>query len=103
MNIFLDAFSIINFKLVGPFYFMYNQKECDPSLPAVNYHMKWRYYYDTPEFLTLITSKDSSYHLGYFRDNPKENTCIVTDNTGNDPVMSILGDNLFAALRYIYY
>jgi len=33
-----------------------------------SYHLHWRYYYDPPEFLTVIKGDDKSgFHLGYYR------------------------------------
>ena len=65
--------------------------------------MKWRYYYDTPEFLTVIasTNPDEDYfHIGYFRDNPSaSDECIVVSNSGLNAHLSIIGDNLFTALK----
>jgi len=67
--------------------------------------MKWRYYYDTPELLTVITHANpdkDSFHIGYFRDNPStSDECIVVSTSGLNAHLSIAGDNLFAALKYV--
>ena len=89
--------------MVGPFYFIKNDKSIDHSLSPVDYHMKWRFYYDSPEFLTVFISENDFYHIGYFRDNPNINECVVAENSGKDPIISVIGDNLFAAVRYSTY
>ena len=101
-NCFLEALSFLNWKLVGPFYYMHH------GFPKLNksasfYHMRWRYYYDVPGFLTVITRSNNDkdvYHIGYFRDSPScVDECIVASNTGLDSRLMTLGDNLFSALK----
>lgn len=57
----------LNFELVGP-YDVFTGKliNCDES-NIMSYHLYWRYYYDPPEFQTILRSCDSNFHIGYFR------------------------------------
>lgn len=53
--------------LVGPFDILAeahkNSQNCQP-----NFHLHWRYFYDPPEFQTILKgSGDSQYHIGYYR------------------------------------
>lgn len=104
---FSDALSILELKLVGPFHYLSNKKnkedcERDPSY----YHMRWRYFYDVPEFLTVIvsTEKDNSFHVGYFRDHPDDlESVVVASNTGKNASLKVLGDNIFSALRFVIF
>lgn len=60
-----------------------------------------RYYYDPPEFQTIITKKDEHItHYGYYRDEPCQDVAIVVMNKAalNGDIQE-LGDNLFTVLR----
>ena len=64
----LDAFkNLLNLELVGPFEILDNALKTCKTLP--NIHLHYRYYYDTPEFMTVIRTLDthSQFHLGYYR------------------------------------
>lgn len=60
-----------------------------------------RFYYDPPEFQTIIVKKDDQItHYGYFRDEPSQGSAIVAMNkagVGGD--IYEVGDNLFTVLR----
>lgn len=59
----------------------------------------WRFYYDPPEFQTLIIKDSSSYHIGYFRDDPDEKEPIVVCNDAEKSCsIEPLADNLLAAV-----
>lgn len=61
----------MGFKLVGPFDILAGRhkgvvKNRHNRKP--NYLRHWRYYYDPPEFLTLISGdRKTQFHIGYFR------------------------------------
>lgn len=61
----LDAFSEYGYHLVGIFDLLAKKLRKDMK---VDISCHWRYYYDSPEFQTVI-KKDGSdwYHIGYFR------------------------------------
>uniref|UniRef100_A0A1B6FYY8 PBZ-type domain-containing protein n=2 Tax=Cuerna arida TaxID=1464854 RepID=A0A1B6FYY8_9HEMI len=101
-----NALKAIKLKLVGPFDVLAGKVTdvYEEDLPDFLKH--WRYYYDPPEFQTVICSENSScYHMGYFRDDPKEMPVFVASNVLNpkDPdkngELKIRGQNLFAALN----
>ena len=72
----------------------------------------WKYKYDPPEFQTVLAStlEESTFHIGYFRDDPKEMPAFVASAGGNkkDETFSVglsshakltkMGDNLFGAV-----
>ncbi|KAG8255728.1 hypothetical protein J6590_085796 [Homalodisca vitripennis] len=102
-----NALKAIKLKLVGPFDVLAGKvsEVYEEDLPDFLKH--WRYYYDPPEFQTVICNENSScYHMGYFRDDPKEMPVFVASNVLNpkDPEkngeLKIRGQNLFAALNY---
>ena len=59
--------TILNLELVGPFEILDNGLKDCKTLP--NMHLHYRYYYDTPEFMTVIRTIDtpSQFHIGYYR------------------------------------
>ena len=72
----------------------------------------WRYKYDPPEFQTLLASVDdsSTFHIGYFRDDPKEMPVFVASAGGikkeetfsqgfsSHAKINPMGGNLFGAV-----
>ena len=62
-------------------------------------HLYFRFYYDVPEFQTVIASKENDFHIGYFRDDPKEMPVFVASS---DPAegcgITPLGENIFGAV-----
>ena len=91
--------------LVGPFDILAKQEFTTNKLNDFLCH--YRYYRDPSEFQTLIASTDenSNFHIGYFRDDPKEVPVFVAAYGGKKDTpefknnkFTLLGDNLFAAL-----
>ena len=72
----------------------------------------WRYKYDPPEYQTVLasTADDSTFHIGYFRDDPKEMPAFLASAGGKKrdethsvglssrTKLSVMGDNLFGAV-----
>lgn len=103
MNLFLvlEAFKECNLRLVGPFEVLAGDlTEEKHSVPATLTH--WRYFYDPPEFQTLICGDDKKQlHIGYFRDDPNEMPTHAAFNcAAEDCVIKDCGPNLFAAVEY---
>jgi len=94
--------------LVGPYDIVAGQEFESNKLN--DYLCHYRFYRDPPEFQTLIVSveEDSNFHIGYFRDDPKEVPVFVAAYGGKKNTsdyanykFTLYGDNLFAAL-YLY-
>lgn len=68
MLIFTDALKdTLDLQLVGPFDILAGAHKSAKN-PEPNFHLHWRYYYDPPEFQTILKgSEDSQYHMGYYR------------------------------------
>ncbi len=62
--------------------------------------MNWRYYYDVPEFTTVLADPESEFHLGYFRDDPAEMPAFVASSDPSDGGcrLTAAGENLFGAV-----
>lgn len=59
----------------------------------------WRHFYDPPEFLTVLTS-ESKFHMGYWRDEPKEMPVFVASNNPSQSYkFKIEGENLFGGVQ----
>lgn len=111
----LEAFvPTLGLRLVGPFELMADdswilKKETVLQNDLMCHH---RYFYDPPEVQTVVvsTDPDSTFHLGYFRDCPKELPAFisasggttkeekVTDGFSNRARIQMVGDNLFGAV-----
>ena len=59
--------TLLNWELVGPFEVLDGALKTCENTP--NMHLHYRYFYDTPEFHTVIRTVDpsSQFHLGYYR------------------------------------
>lgn len=68
MSILIGALKdTLDLQLVGPFDILAGVHKATNN-PQPNFHLHWRYYYDPPEFQTIINgSEDSQYHIGYYR------------------------------------
>ncbi|CAL1540707.1 unnamed protein product [Lymnaea stagnalis] len=97
----------LNVSLVGPFDILGKKHKLitkNKHGRRPNFLLHYRYYYDPPEFQTVLISKDDSskFHLGYYRDDPKEAPVFVASSSpGESPKEKIYqcGENLFAALH----
>ena len=68
---FSDALQKLGLELVGPYDILAgHHKDVDTNRHGKrpNYLLHWRYYYDPPEFQTVIKGDDQTqFHIGYFR------------------------------------
>lgn len=63
----------LGLKLVGPFDVLAGAHKNLKSKP--NVHLHWRFFYDPPEFQTILHgSDDRQHHFGYYR----YRTCLVS-------------------------
>ena len=57
----------LGLQLVGPFEILAGAHKNSKN-PQPNFHLHWRFFYDPPEFQTiLLGSEDTKHHIGYFR------------------------------------
>ncbi|KAG8186902.1 hypothetical protein JTE90_023788 [Oedothorax gibbosus] len=92
-----DAFSELGLHLVGIYDLLSNKL---PKKQEILLHCHWRYFYDPPEFQTVVKldGKDL-YHIGYFRDDPSEKPSILASNSvALGSKLTLKGDNIFAAM-----
>ncbi|KAM6939920.1 histone PARylation factor 1 [Xenentodon cancila] len=92
----------LDLQLVGPFDVLAGAHRNSKN-PQPNFHLHWRYFYDPPEFQTLLQgSEDSQRHMGYYRDTPDSFPAFVGENEAKKGcTITQMGDNLFAAV-YLY-
>lgn len=51
-------------------------------------------------YLIEGAKKNSSYHIGYYRDAPDEDPSFVASNNGTDCKLTVTADNIIAALHH---
>eukprot|EP00794_Sanderia_malayensis_P007211 gene7211-8019_t len=93
----------LGLQLTGPYCIVSGElqgivKDDDASL----IHMHSRFFYDPPEFMTVLSEKNyhTGFHIGYFRDEPSALPLIVASNEVEVSCqLKICGDNLFYAVR----
>ncbi|XP_071848050.1 histone PARylation factor 1-like isoform X2 [Apostichopus japonicus] len=91
----------LGLQLVGPYDVISGKFRKHKGKNKPCYVLHWRYFYDPPEFQTVMMKSDSTlHHLGYYRDDPKELPAFVGVNYANmNGVIRQQGDNLFAAVK----
>lgn len=87
----LDALKELQLRLVGPFDVLAGRFDgITPREPA-EYLRHWRFFYDPPEFQTVLvcTGKRDGLHYGYWRDDPQ---CTYDEpaNTANAATANVL-------------
>ncbi|XP_019718097.1 histone PARylation factor 1 isoform X1 [Hippocampus comes] len=90
----------LGLQLVGPFDILAGaHQHCKNASP--NFHLHWRYFYDPPEFQTILQgSEESQHHIGYYRDNPDSLPSFVGENEAKKGcTITPMGDNVFAAVH----
>uniref|UniRef100_A0A8C5MUU2 Histone PARylation factor 1 n=1 Tax=Leptobrachium leishanense TaxID=445787 RepID=A0A8C5MUU2_9ANUR len=92
---------ILGLQLVGPYDILHGKHKMDKKGLDINYNLHWRFFYDPPEFQTVIVEDSrTQFHMGYFRDSPEELPVFVGANEASKGChITQLGDNLFAALK----
>ena len=60
--------SSLGLQLVGPYDVLAGKTKRQAHSGHPNYLLHWRYYYDPPEFLTVVRGDDKKqFHIGYYR------------------------------------
>ncbi|XP_077574239.1 histone PARylation factor 1 [Stigmatopora nigra] len=90
----------LGLQLVGPFDILAGaHQNCKNASP--NFYLHWRYFYDPPEFQTILQgSEESQHHIGYYRDTPDSGPSFVGENEAKKGcTITQMGDNIFAAVH----
>lgn len=92
-------YDLLHLRIVGPFDVLAG-KLTDNAMTADDFLCHWRYFYDPPEMQTVLSRDDETmYHIGYFRDDPKEMPVFLASNVASEgcKIVKVAG-NLFAVL-----
>ncbi|XP_062905564.1 histone PARylation factor 1 isoform X3 [Mobula hypostoma] len=94
--------SSLGLQLVGPYDILAGKHKVTTN-PEPNYLLHWRYFYDPPEFQTVIAGDTGrQYHLGYFRDTPDELPVFVAASEAKKGCSLVqMGDNLFCSVNLL--
>lgn len=85
--------------LVGPYDVMTGKLKKMKEKKVSKYVCHWRYYYDPPEFMTVIAGDENEYHIGYYRDDPFHMPDFVASMSSVKPGnIKPLGENIFAGV-----
>ncbi|KAM4751452.1 histone PARylation factor 1 [Anableps anableps] len=90
----------LGLQLIGPFDILAGAHRNSKN-PQPNFHLHWRYFYDPPEFQTVLKgSEDTQHHMGYYRDTPDSLPSFVGENQAKKGCnITQMGDNIFAAVH----
>nr|CAG4650397.1 EOG090X0BAY [Sida crystallina] len=92
----------LGLKLVGPYQLLDGSLKTE-TRKLSTYLNTWRFYYDPPEFQTVLVGDLSvGFHLGYFWDDPKEMPAFIGSNTESQGcTITPIADNIFAAICHL--
>ncbi|XP_053687925.1 histone PARylation factor 1-like [Sabethes cyaneus] len=95
----VEVFDKLGLRLVGPFDVL-AKKFIDAKMHEPGDYLRhWRFYYDPPEFQTILVKKGTGLHYGYWRDSPSETTGLVAVNDVNKGCeIKLIGENSFDAV-----
>ncbi|MEE6460999.1 hypothetical protein FKM82_001167 [Ascaphus truei] len=93
--------SSLGLQLVGPYDILSGKHKVTKKTSGINYNLHWRFFYDPPEFQTvLVGDSKTQHHMGYFRDSPDELPVFLGSNEANKGcLITQVGDNIFAAVK----
>lgn len=100
------AFEQFGLKLVGPFDVLAGKFDNSPLYEPIEYLTHWRFFYDVPEFQTVLVKDQTEIHYGYWKDIPLEGDLSPTNNliARNDAAkgceMKMVAANMFQAVMY---
>ncbi|TKC37082.1 hypothetical protein EI555_007342 [Monodon monoceros] len=58
----------LGLRLVGPYDILAGRHKMKKKSASLNFNLHWRFYYDPPEFQTIIVGDcKTEFHMGYFR------------------------------------
>jgi len=94
----LKALADLDLQLVGPFEVLAGR--FDRHSPRLSQLLHWRYYFDPPEFFSVLAGGGDGLHWGCYLDDPVTGAgCVASYYTQDAFEMSVDGDDLFAAVR----
>ncbi|XP_012542997.1 histone PARylation factor 1 [Monomorium pharaonis] len=97
----LLACKSVRLKLVGPYNVLNSKiKISSNEDDKEKYLTHWRYYYDPPEFQTVVKCDDKEgLHFGYWRDDAAEKPVFVAKNQANvNGIFEPVAENIFGAI-----
>nr|XP_053650742.1 histone PARylation factor 1-like [Cherax quadricarinatus] len=94
-----EALAKAGLTLVGPYDVLTGKLKSLKSRKISSYVCHWRYFYDPPEFMTVIAGDENEYHIGYYRDDPFSLPGFVASMSSIKPGnIKPLGENIFAGV-----
>lgn len=93
-----QIFQQFGLQLVGPFDVLAGKFDSADLFEPGDYLRHWRYYYDPPEFQTLLRKDKTGIHYGYWRDSPNENCLVARNDAQKNCQFDFIADNMFGAV-----
>ncbi|XP_063708059.1 histone PARylation factor 1-like [Culicoides brevitarsis] len=97
------AFESFGLKLVGPFDVLAGKFKDLQRFEPIEYLTHWRFYYDPPEFQTILAKEKSCIHYGYWRDDAtvESSECLIARNDADKGYeMEMVAANIFQAVLH---
>ncbi|KAK2588095.1 hypothetical protein KPH14_004156 [Odynerus spinipes] len=96
----LKTLKPINLYLVGPYDILNCKLKSFKNNDKEKYLRHWRYYYDPPEFQTIIRGDKDGLHFGYWRDEITEKPIFVAKNKADvNCVIEPVAENIFGTIN----
>ncbi|XP_058463693.1 histone PARylation factor 1-like isoform X2 [Malaya genurostris] len=96
-----EIFEKLGLQLVGPFDVLAKKFDEAKIHEPGDYLRHWRFYFDPPEFQTVLVKKKSGLHYGYWRDSPDDISGLVAVNDASKGCeFRMVGQNVFDAVMH---
>ncbi|XP_064441361.1 histone PARylation factor 1 isoform X2 [Mirounga angustirostris] len=93
----------LGLRLVGPYDILAGKHKMKKKSASLNFNLHWRFYYDPPEFQTIIIGDNKTqFHMGYFRLFLMKKLKEVTDKKKTS-LMKNIDEKLTEAARELGY
>lgn len=97
------VFEQFGLRLVGPFDVLAGKFNSIPPFKPSEYLCHWRFYYDVPEFQTVLIKDKSEIHFGYWRDDleqEQDHYLLARNDASKGHEMKMVAANIFQAVLY---
>lgn len=92
------VFEKFDLELIGPFDVLSGKFDKARRFEPAEYLRHWRFFYDPPEFQSIMKKKSSGVHFGYWRDDRDSECLIAKNDCAKNCEFDFVADNAFSAV-----
>lgn len=92
------VFEKFDLELIGPFDVLAGKFDKARRFEPAEYLRHWRFFYDPPEFQSIMKRKGCGVHFGYWRDDRDSECLIAKNDCARNCEFEFVADNAFGAV-----